>query len=184
MNTVEFEVVDEDEATQLYRQVYGPVAAENPTIYRVARTGLPEWLDARIQELERRDLADIAEEDRAVFDGDRRDTADINFSPPLAVREELQRALRWHDAGLSGDGLQPETVAWARRLAAGKPISPAKALKAWAWFQRHASDQSAEGFRRGEPGYPSPGRVAHGLWMGDPGLAGVSKLKRQLKRIA
>lgn len=174
--------LDEDEATQLYRQVYGATAPENPTIYRVARTGLLDWLDARIQELERRDLADIAEEDRAVFDTERRDIAGINFSPPAAVREELQRALRWHDAGLSGDGLKPETVAWARRLAAGKPISPAKALKAWAWFQRHASDQSAEGFRRGEPGYPSPGRVAHGLWMGDPGLAWVSKLKRQLKR--
>lgn len=174
--------LDEEEATRLYRQVYGPVASENPTIYRVARTGLMEWLDARIRELEQRDLADIAEEDRAVFDGERRDLGGINFTPPAAVREELQRALRWHDAGLSGDGLQPATVAWARRLAAGKPISPAKALKAWAWFQRHAADQSAEGFRRDEPGYPSPGRVAHGLWMGDPGLAWVSKLKRQLKR--
>ena len=170
--------MDEEEAADAYRRVYGPAAAPDPIVHRVARTGLLDWLDARLSELEQRDIAGLPEEDRAAFDA--RALEGVALSPPIAVREELQRALRWHDAGLSGDGLQPETVAWARRLAAGKPISPAKALKAWAWFQRHASDQSAEGFRRGDPGYPSPGRVAHGLWMGDPGLAWVSKLRKQL----
>ena len=175
--------MDEEEAADAYRRVYGPAAAPDPVVHRVARTGLLDWLDARLSELEQRGIAELPEEDRAAFDA--RALDGVSLSPPIAVREELQRALRWHDAGLSGDGLQPETVAWARRLASGKPISPAKALKAWAWFQRHASDQSAEGFRRGEPGYPSPGRVAHGLWTGDPGLAWVSKLRRQLiKRTA
>ena len=32
-------------------------------------------------------------------------------------------------------------------------------------------DKEAEGFRRGEEGYPTPGRVAWGLWGGDAGFA-------------
>jgi len=172
--------LDEEEAVAAYKRVYGTAAVEDPTLHRVARTGLLDWLDARLSELERRDLADLTEEDRAAFDGPRPSLEGIPMTAPMAVREELQRALRWHDADLSGDGIQPATVAWARRLAAGKPISPAKALKAWAWHQRHAVDQKAEGFRRGEAGYPSPGRVAFGLWMGEPGLSWISKLRRNI----
>jgi HK97 family phage prohead protease len=95
----------------------------------------------------------------------------IDFSPPEGVREELRRGLEWHEAGESGDGLQPETVAWARRMADGEDISPEKARAMKAWFARHAADKEGEGFRPDEPGYPSPGRVAWALWGGDPAVA-------------
>ena len=57
----------------------------------------------------------------------------INFKPPKAVIYELERGLEWHAEGHSGDGLKPETVAWARRLARGADISPDKARKMRAW---------------------------------------------------
>jgi HK97 family phage prohead protease len=37
------------------------------------------------------------------------------------------------------------------------------------YFGRHAGDRDAEGFNRGEDGYPTPGRVAWDAWGGDPG---------------
>ena len=36
------------------------------------------------------------------------------------------------------------------------------------FFARHTPDKKAEGFSRGEDGYPSPGRVAWDAWGGDP----------------
>ena len=106
---------------------------------------------------------------------------DINFTPPGSVREELRRGLEWHEEGHSGDGLQPETVAWARRMANGEDITPEKAKKMRAWFARHESDKEGEGFSPGEDGYPSPGRVAWALWGGDPAVGWSNKLVEQME---
>lgn len=106
----------------------------------------------------------------------------IDFSPPEGVREELRRGLAWHEAGESGDGLQPETVAWARRLAGGEDISPEKARAMKAWLARHAADKEGEGFAPDEPGYPSPGRVAWALWGGDPAVAWSDSLVSAMDR--
>ena len=38
-----------------------------------------------------------------------------------------------------------------------------------AWFARHESDKSGQGFSKGEKGYPSKGRVAWAAWGGDAG---------------
>lgn len=37
------------------------------------------------------------------------------------------------------------------------------------YFARHEVDKDADGFRPGEPGFPSAGRIAWALWGGDPG---------------
>ena len=106
---------------------------------------------------------------------------EINFSPPDGVREELRRGLSWHEEGHSGDGLKPETVAWARRIANGESISPEKARKMRAWLARHEADKEGEGFSPGEDGFPSPGRVAWALWGGDPAVAWSEKLVGQME---
>ncbi len=106
---------------------------------------------------------------------------EINFSPPKGVREELRRGLDWHEEGHSGDGLKPETVAWARRIANGEKISPDKARKMRAWLARHEADKDGEGFSPGEDGFPSPGRVAWALWGGDPAVAWSEKLVGQME---
>ena len=106
----------------------------------------------------------------------------IDFSVPKGVVAELRRGLDWHDLGLSGDGLTSATVSWARRMANGADISPDKARKMRAWFARHESDKAGEGFRPGEEGYPSAGRVAWALWGGDPARTWSSKLVRQMDK--
>ena len=115
------------------------------------------------------------EESRARYDG-------IDFSPPQDARVELARGLRWYEEGHGGDGLVPDTIRWARRLARGENITPDKARKMRAWLARHEVDKQAEGFRPGEDGYPSPGRVAWALWAGDPGVRWSNSLVAQLDR--
>lgn len=93
---------------------------------------------------------------------------------PQGAREELRRGLAWHEEGKSGDGLQPETVAWARRMAAGDAPSLDKLKKMAAWFARHEVDKQGKDWDA-----PSPGRVAWALWGGDAGQRwATAELKR------
>ena len=107
---------------------------------------------------------------------------EIDFSVPDGVIAELKRGLQWHEDGLSGDGLQSDTVSWATRMVNGADISPDKARKMRAWFARHESDKTGEGFSPGEDGYPSAGRVAWALWGGDPAVSWSNKLVNQMDR--
>ena len=100
----------------------------------------------------------------------------IDFSPPEGVREECANGIEWYDEGKGGDGLVDETIAWAKKLAAGEPITPDKARKMNAWLARHAVDLDAEGANPGDDGYPSPGRVAWALWGGDPAVPWSAKI--------
>ena len=105
----------------------------------------------------------------------------INFTPPRGVVAELKKGLEWHKQGHSGDGLRPATVSWARRMANGSDISPEKARLMRAWLARHESDKDGKGFRPGEEGFPSPGRVAWALWGGGPAKPWSAKLVRQIE---
>jgi len=107
--------------------------------------------------------------------------ASIDMIAPKGVIKELRRGLAWHKEGESGDGLMPETVSWAKRLAAGEPIDMDKAVKMRAWFDRHEVDKQGKGYNPGEEGYPSPGRVAWALWGGDAGEVWSNKLVKQLE---
>lgn len=104
----------------------------------------------------------------------------MKLTAPEGVKAELRRGLAWHEQGHSGDGLKPETVAWARRLADGEPITRDKAVKMRAWLARHEADKSGKGFYPGE-GYPSPGRVAWALWGGDPAVGWSAKVVRHFE---
>jgi hypothetical protein len=104
----------------------------------------------------------------------------INFKPPKGVVDELKKGLEWNKQGHGGKGLVPATVAWARRMANGADISPEKARKMRAWLARHEVDKKGKGFRPGEEGYPSPGRVAWALWGGDPAKPWSAKIVNQV----
>jgi hypothetical protein len=107
--------------------------------------------------------------------------SEVNFTIPKGVKDELQRGLRWHEEGHSGEGLRPATVAWARRMAAGDPITRDKVIKMRAWLARHQVDKQGEGFSPGEKGFPSPGRVSWALWGGDPAVTWSEKLVKQIR---
>ena len=100
-----------------------------------------------------------------------------NLTPPQGVREALRRGLKLHEEGASGDGLQPETVAWARRMAAGEPASREKIIKMRAWHARHAVDR-----RPGWDSPPTPGYVAWLLWGGEPGRVWSQKVGEMIDR--
>lgn len=106
----------------------------------------------------------------------------INMKPPKGVVEEFKRGVRWYEEGHGGSGLVPATIRWARRLARGEAITAAKVRKMRAWLARHEVDKKGEGFKPGEKGFPSPGRVAWALWGGDPAVTWSAKLVRQLER--
>jgi hypothetical protein len=102
----------------------------------------------------------------------------IDFSPPAGVRSACARGIKLHEEGLSGDGLQPETVAWARRFAAGDEASPEKARKMAAWFARHGASPEENRARREDK--TSPAWVAWLLWGGNPGRSWSARLTRQM----
>lgn len=107
----------------------------------------------------------------AVYDG-------INFKPPAGVRSACARGIALREEGYGGDGLQPETVAWARRLSAGERVSPEKARKMNAWFARHGASPDENRARREDK--TSPAWVAWLLWGGDAGRSWSARLVRQM----
>ena len=71
-------------------------------------------------------------------------------------------------------------VARANQLIKRERLSEQTVLRMFSFFSRHEVDKQAEGFRPGEDGYPSPGRVAWGLWGGDPGFSWARAKRRQI----
>lgn len=102
---------------------------------------------------------------------------EVNLSPPEGVRSALRRGLKLHEEGHSGDGLMPETVAWARRMANGEAASEEKIRKMRAWHARHAVDK-----RPGWENPPTPGYVAFLLWGGAAGRAWSERKVAELDR--
>jgi len=96
-------------------------------------------------------LAD--EEERAVYE------------VPEYIREAARKGLEWHEQGLGGEGLQPQTIAEARELAAGRADTD-KVIRMAAWIRRHRGDW--EGVAQNEDSdsedFPGPGAVAGFLW--------------------
>ena len=103
----------------------------------------------------------------------------IDFSPPQAVREEAQRGLDWRDE--YGRGGTAVGIARARDLSNGENISPEVIVEMTGWFARHEVDKDGKGFRQGEEGYPSNGRIAWALWGGDPGRTWSEKVRAQME---
>lgn len=105
----------------------------------------------------------------------------VNLTPPKGAQAACRRGLRLHEDGRSGDGLRPQTVREARKMAAGEAVSEDKVRRMRAWFARHASDRT-EGWDT--PGEETPGFVAWLLWGGDPGRAWAERKVAELDREA
>jgi HK97 family phage prohead protease len=87
--------------------------------------------------------------------------------PNEAMKEEAQRGLDWRrEFGRGGTEIG---IARARDIVNGRDLSQETVRRMKAYFDRHEIDKEAEGFRPGEDGYPSNGRIAWALWGGDAG---------------
>ena len=101
------------------------------------------------------------------------------FTPPQGVQEAAKRALEWIADGKAGSGFTNVGRKRASDLGNGHQISLDTLKRMKAYFDRHQPDKKAEGFRQGEHGYPSHGRVAWDAWGGD---AGYSWAKSMVER--
>lgn len=87
--------------------------------------------------------------------------------PTAEMRAEAEKGLAWRRE--YGRGGTLVGVARARDIAAGRNLSMDTVARMASYFARHAIDADAPGWSPGEPGFPSPGRIAWALWGGDPG---------------
>ena len=106
---------------------------------------------------------------------------EIDLTPTDGMAKEAQKALDWRKDGF--DGGTPVGLARARQLVNKQELSPSTVRRMHSFFSRHEVDKQGEGFKPGEPGYPSNGRVAWALWGGDPGQTWAKAKTATLDRL-
>ena len=99
------------------------------------------------------------------------------YNPPKGAQSAAKRALAWIADGKAGSGFTATGRARAAQLARGGSVSRDVAAKMKSYFARHEVDKKATGFRSGEEGYPSAGRVAWDAWGGDAAASWTKNLK-------
>ena len=87
------------------------------------------------------------------------------YEVPNYIRDAAARGLSFVEDGLGGDGLQPETIADARELAAGRADTD-KVIRMAAWIRRHRGDWEGvpQNSDSDNADFPGPGAVAGFLW--------------------
>ena len=93
------------------------------------------------------------------------------YSPNDGMKAAARRAIAWKEDGKAkGAGT---AVGWgrARDIVAGRSMSLSVVKRMYSFFSRHEVDKKATGFRSGEEGYPSKGRVMWDAWGGDAGYS-------------
>jgi HK97 family phage prohead protease len=88
-----------------------------------------------------------------------------SYGVPEYVRAAARKGLEWHAEGLSGDGLQPQTVAEARELADNR-VDTDKLVRMAAWIRRHRGDWEGvpQNSDSSNEDFPGAGAVAGFLW--------------------
>ena len=109
-----------------------------------------------------------------------RAASEVNLTPTAGMAAAAKRGLALHEAGRSGDGLKPETVARAGKIADREELTPEHVREMRAWFRRHKVDKRPGWSKAGDE---TPGYTAWLLWGGDPAWrfseAKVSQMERE-----
>jgi HK97 family phage major capsid protein len=101
-------------------------------------------------------------------------------NPNEGMKAEAQRGLDWREE--HGRGGTRVGAVRARQIVAGENLSDDTVKRMYSFFSRHEVDKKAEGFKQGEEGYPSNGRIAWALWGGDAGFSWSKRLVEQMKK--
>lgn len=105
---------------------------------------------------------------------------DLNFTIPKGAKEEAKRGLEWRkEYGRGGTSVGLNS---ARYILNNTTAGPEKVRHIAKYFPRHESDKRSEGYRPGEKGYPSNGRIAWALWGGNAGRDWSNKLVRAMNK--
>ena len=106
--------------------------------------------------------------------------SDINTTPTDSMVTEAKKGIAWRKEFNRGGTRIGATR--ASQIVAKEKLSPSTVRRMFSFFSRHESDKDAQGFRVGEKGYPSNGRIAWALWGGDAGFSWSTKVRNQLER--
>lgn len=106
--------------------------------------------------------------------------SDINTTPTDAMARNAERGLNLRKE--YGRGGTQVGVARANQLKSKERLSPRTVRRMHSYFSRHEVDKRAEGFRRGEAGWPSAGLVAWLLWGGDEGQSWAARKVKELDK--
>ena len=93
--------------------------------------------------------------------------------------KEAEQGLKWRKE--FGRGGTAVGVARARDIINGD-LSIKTIKRMYSYFSRHEVDKQGEGYKPGEKGYPSAGRIAWALWGGDAGYSWSKKKVQQIKK--
>lgn len=107
-----------------------------------------------------------------------REASDVNLKPTAGMAAAAKRGLKLHEEGRSGDGLKPETVARAGKIADRETLTPDHVREMRAWFRRHKVDKKPGWNARGAE---TPGYTAWLLWGGDPAWRWSEAKVRQME---
>ena len=105
---------------------------------------------------------------------------DLNFTIPKGAKEEAKRGLEWRKE--FGRGGTSVGMGSARYILNNTTAGAEKTRHIAKYFPRHEVDKRAEGWRQGEKGYPSNGRIAWALWGGEAGKTWSQKLVRAMNK--
>ena len=110
---------------------------------------------------------------------DYRAEEDVNLDVTEGMKEEAAKGKQWRDEyGRGGTEVGLKTA----NMILSNSMTEERVKKMFAFHSRHQVDKKAEGYRVGEKGYPSAGRIAIALWGGDAGFSWSEKKRNQLER--
>jgi hypothetical protein len=105
-----------------------------------------------------------------------------SFKPTEGMIEEALKGLEWrreYNRGGTEVG-----VARARDISNGKNLSLDTVKRMRSYFARHEVDKNGEGFKPGEEGFPSAGRIAWALWGGDAGKTWANSIVERTSELS
>lgn len=107
---------------------------------------------------------------------------DINTKPTAGMIEEARKGLEWRKE--YGRGGTQVGVSRARDIANNKNLSVETIKRMHSFFSRHEkSSKQGEGFKPGQEGFPSRGRIAWALWGGDAGFTWAKKKIKEIENV-
>ena len=146
-----------------------------------------ESVEKPVNPINEEDLSDYAEEDEEEMDKEISEwlemdkaLSDIDTRPNNSMAEEAARGLQWRKKFKRGG--TTVGVARANQLIDKERLSISTVKRMYSFFSRHEVDKQAQGFKQGQEGYPSAGRIAWALWGGDAGFSWSTKVRNQIER--
>lgn len=115
-----------------------------------------------------------------VLDDDAKAESDVDTTPTESMAKEAERGLAMRKEFNRGG--TEVGVARAVQLVSRERLSPRTVRRMHSFFSRHEVDKRATGFRQGEEGYPSAGKIAWLLWGSDSGQTWARRKTAQLDK--